>query len=92
MEGTGILLKATPGRRTRYPNGSVQWSMDRGRTIAISTLQSLIYLDRGEENRLRAILADAPKFMLKMKVRADLDKCRRKIKLASEELARLQAE
>ena len=76
----------------RYPNGGVQWSMDPGRTIAISTLQSLIYFDRGEENRLRAILADAPKFMLKMKVRADLEKCRRKIKLASEELERLQAD
>ena len=58
----------------------------------MSNLQSLIYLDRGEEKRLCAILADAPKFMLKMRVRADLEKCRRKLKLASEELERLQAE
>jgi hypothetical protein len=65
--------------------------MEPGRTIAISTLQSLIFLGRGEEKRLRLILASGPAFVLRMKTRADLERCIRKTNLAMEELAALQA-
>jgi hypothetical protein len=37
--------------------------MEPARTIAISTLQTLIFLGRSEEKRLRAILAESPKFL-----------------------------
>jgi hypothetical protein len=58
--------------------------MDAGRTIAISTLQSLVFLDRGEEKRVRLILAAEPTFMLKMRTRSDPERCVRNTKLAIE--------
>jgi len=66
--------------------------MEPTRTIAISTLQKLIFLGRGEEKRLRAILAESPKFLVKMQTRSDLEKIVRKTKIQSEELERLQAD
>jgi hypothetical protein len=63
--------------------------MEADRTRAIA-LHSLIFLGRGEERRLRAILADDPKFMVKMQARADLEKTVRIIKAQSEELERLR--
>jgi hypothetical protein len=63
--------------------------MEQARRQAASTLQSLIFLGRGEEKRLRAVLADGPKFLVKMRTRAELEKILQKIKLQSVELARL---
>jgi hypothetical protein len=63
--------------------------MESHRTRA-AALQSLIFLGRGEERRLRAILADAPKFMVKMQARADLEKIVRTTKAQLEELERLR--
>jgi hypothetical protein len=65
--------------------------METDRTHAIAALHSLVFLGRGEERRLRAILADAPQFMVKMQARADLEKIVRIIKAQSEELERLRA-
>jgi hypothetical protein len=64
--------------------------MESHSTRTIATLQSLIFLGRGEERRLRAILADAPKFMLKMQARADLEKVVRTTKAQLEELEKLR--
>jgi hypothetical protein len=65
--------------------------MEPHRTRVIAALQSLIFLGRDEEKRLRAILADTPKFMLKMQARADLEKIIRLTKARSEELEKLRA-
>jgi hypothetical protein len=65
--------------------------MEPPRTRAIAVLQSLIFLGRGEERRLRAILAEAPKFMVKMQARADLEKIVRIVRTQSEELEKLRA-
>jgi hypothetical protein len=64
--------------------------METDRTRAIA-LHSLIFLGRGEERRLRAVLADDPKFMVKMQARADLEKIVRIIKAQSAELEQLRA-
>jgi hypothetical protein len=64
--------------------------METDRTRAIA-LHSLIFLGRGEERRLRAILADDPKFIVKMQARADLEKVVRIIKAQSQELESLRA-
>ena len=64
--------------------------MESHRTRA-AVLQSLIFLGRGEERRLRAILTDAPKFMVKMQARADLEKIVRMTKAQLEELEKLRA-
>jgi hypothetical protein len=66
--------------------------MEQQRNRTIAALQSLIFLGRGEEKRLRAILADAPKFMVKMQARADLEKLVRIAKAQSVELEKLRAE
>jgi hypothetical protein len=66
--------------------------MEQARRQAATTLQSLIFLGRGEEKRLRLILVAEPTFMFKMQTRADLEKCLRKTKVALAELAKLQAE
>ena len=65
--------------------------MEQARRQATTTLQSLIFLGRGEEKRLRLILVAEPTFILKMQTRADLEKCLRNTKIALEELAFLQA-
>jgi hypothetical protein len=57
----------------------------------VATLQTLVFLGRIEEKRLRAILADAPKFMVKMKTRAHLENVVRITKAQSEELEILLA-
>jgi hypothetical protein len=64
--------------------------METDGTRAIA-LHSLIFLGRGEERRLRAILADDPKFMVKMQARADLEKIVRIRKVQTEELEGIRA-
>ena len=65
--------------------------MEPQRTRAMAALQSLLFLGRGEERRLRAILAGAPQFIVKMRARTDLEKIVRMIKAQSEELEKLRA-
>ena len=65
--------------------------METHPTRRIANLQALVFLGRIEEKRLRAILADAPKFMVKMQARADLEKIVRMAKAQSEELETLRA-
>jgi hypothetical protein len=59
---------------------------------AATILQSLIFLGRGEEKRLRLILAAEPTFRFKTQARTDLERCLSETKLVSEELETLQAE
>ena len=61
-------------------------------TLAASTLQTLLFLGRIEEKRPRGILADGPKFMVKMKTQSELEKVLKRIKVQFEELERLHAE
>jgi len=65
--------------------------METHPTRRIAALQALVFLGRIEEKRLRAILADAPKFMTRMRARADLENIVRMTKGQSEELETLRA-
>ena len=75
-----------------FAQKSVQWPMETDRTLAISTLRSLIFHSRGEENRLRGILNGMPNFIVKLRTRSTLEKATQKRKALSKELARLVAE
>jgi hypothetical protein len=65
--------------------------MESTSTPAISSLQSLLFLARVEEKRLRTILATNPAFRLKMQTQVDLENLLRRTSVQSEELEKLRA-
>jgi len=64
--------------------------MEPARALVITTLRTLQFLNRREEKRLRAILADSPKFLLKMETQSDLEKILSQAKAQAAELAKLE--
>jgi len=66
--------------------------VDPSRTLAVSALQTLLFLGRVEEKRLRAILADSPRFLIEMRTRSELERLVKRIRVQSEEFEKLQAE
>jgi len=61
------------------------------RDLAASTLRSLLFIGRGEEKRLRGILADHPTFLVKMQTRSELEKVLKQLQVQLEEFEKLNA-